>query len=169
MKNQSIDYTIARIMCYNGRSLSDIKRALDKIPPEEKFDLAVCNKDGKIIRLSVNDKNIKLNVVGIYPFKDDERYLELGETDVVVMKDKLKDEVPTLDDFRKLSTIILPLNALIERIGGILLSSNYHSVMDFGGVRRCYPYYTFDVTSKRVNASFEHGELKAKIRRFITA
>ena len=127
----------------------------------------MCNKDGKIVRLSVNDKNIKLNVVGIYPFKDDERYLELGETDVVVMKDKLTDEVPTLDDFRKLSFIILPLNTLIERIGGITVSNCYHTVMDFGGVRRCYPYYTFDVTTKKVNASFEHGELKAKIRRFI--
>ena len=167
MKNQSIDYTIARIMCYNGRSLSDIKRALDKIPPEEKFDLAVCNKDGKIVRLSVNDMNIKLNVIGIFPFKDDERYLELGETDAQVMKDNLKDEVPTLDDFRKLSSIVVPLNALIESIGGIPMTGCYHTVTDFGGVRRCYPYYTIDVISRRVNASFDHGELRAKIRRFI--
>ena len=90
MNNQSLDYTIARIMCHNGRSLSDIKKALDKIPPEEKFDLAVQKENGKIIRLPVNEKNIKLDVVGVFPFKDGERYLELGETDEVKMKDKLK-------------------------------------------------------------------------------
>ena len=167
MKNQSIDYTIARIMCYNGRSLSDIKRALDKIPAEEKFDLAVSNKDGRVVRLPVNDKNTKLNIVGIYPFKDDERYIELGETDVTMMKDKLKDEVPTLDDFRRLSYILVPLNTLIGHIGGLQLCGYYHTVMDFGGIRRCYPYYVFDVSSKKVDASFEHGALKAKIRRFI--
>ena len=166
MKGQSIDYTIARIMSFNGRSIFDIMKALDKIPPEEKFDFAVESK-GKISRMPVNDMNIKLNVVGIFPFKDDERYLELGETDVVVMKDKLKDEVPTLDDFRKLSFIILPLNTLIERIGGIPMTGCYHTVTDFGGVRRCYPYYTIDVISRMVNASFDHGELRAKIRRFI--
>lgn len=165
MNNTSICYSVARVMCYNGISLEDIVEALKKIPPEEKFDLAVRVKD-KVCRLPVNDANTKLDVVGVFPFKDDERYLELGETDEVTMKDKLQNEVPTMEDFAKLSSIRKPLNELLEHIGGLPLSGRYHTVQIFGDVRRCYPFYVFDVDTKRFDASFEHGELKAKLRRF---
>ena len=168
MNNSSICYSVARVMCYNGISLDDIAEALKKIPPDEKFDLAVRVKD-KVCRLPINDANTKLDVVGVFPFKDDERYLELGETDVVVMKESAKDEVPSLDDFRRLGSIISPLNKLIEHVGGIPLSGLYHTLMDYSGVRRCYPYYTIKMCQMagNVEASFERGELKAKIRRFI--
>lgn len=167
MNKSSICYSVARVMCYNGISLDDIAEALKKIPPEEKFDLAVRTKEGRIVRLPVNDANIKLDVVGVFPFKDDEGYLELGETDEVKMKDKLQNEVPTMEDFAKLSSIRKPLNELLEHIGGLPLSGRYHTVQVFGDVRRCYPFYVFDIDTKKFDASFEHGELKAKIRLFV--
>lgn len=169
MENKKKYYTgiLAQVMCRHGISVADITEALKNIPVEEQLDYAVM-KNGKILRVPVSDESANLDVRGVFPSKDSPKYLELGESDVVLMTKKAKEEVPSDEEFWELAKIIDPLNDAIVKAGGLPLTEWYHTVVDYGGVRNDYPHHIVEVKPGKLNfeASFE-GDLKAKIRRFI--
>ena len=113
-------------------------RALKQEPPEVQFDLAI-EQDGKIKRVSFSEENQKLKVVGIYPFKNDDRYLELHEHGPLKLNKRDRKFIPTTEDFRRFNSIFNELNKALKKLNGHTLNGEYHAAMKFGSVIRFYP------------------------------
>ena len=160
---------LAQVVCRHGMWAGDFIEELKKIPIEEQLDYAVL-KNGKVIRVQATDENARLNVIGVFPSKLDGRYLELRETDLVIMTKKAQDEVPSSNDFELFLSILEPLNKAITKAGGIPLEGKYHTVVVYGKVRNYYPYRIVDIAPEKMSYDFssEKKELKAKIRKFVT-
>lgn len=132
-------------MCSSGTSISDIEKTLSEIPVDKLFDLAVKNKQGTIRRVSFSaykavDRNM---VVGIYPFKNDERFLELEEKHHSVYniypwttrwgEEEIKD-IPNEHDFERINQILNPLNDALKNIAAKIYDDLY-VIRGFGGYK----------------------------------
>ena len=127
METQNAFKRVIELMCSSSISVPEIEKQLSAMPAERLFDLAVKDQKGYVRRVpaakiaSVN----RNDVIGIYPFKEDECFLELEERHHTVYNifpwtdiwgGKGNQDIPDEHAFKRINQVLAPLNIALKNI-----------------------------------------------------
>jgi len=132
MKKEEVLQEVIRLICENGLAMSDVERGLAIMPAKEKFDIAVKDERGYINRLpfALHSSVDRCNIVGIYPIKDCDHYIELAEEPYIHGGKIDRHKLPKERYMKRLSEIIKPLNNALAELGAPPMQGIYHARPD---------------------------------------
>ena len=125
---QEVLRQIAEMIAQNGVTLDEVTDAVNHLPILEQFDVAVV-KDGFNLRVPFSKRD-KMEVIGIFPFKDCDYYLNLSEinykTRAQASKEAKDNEaIPPIWFWQKVANISTSLNNALKQLDALPISGTY--------------------------------------------
>lgn len=146
MKKEEALQEVINLMCEHGLATSDVERGLAILPAKEKFDLAVKDEHGYINRLpfSLHSAIDREKIVGIYPLKNSDYYLELGEEAYIHGNKVERFKLPSEHYMDSLKGILRPLNAALLELGALEVKGIYHARLSNDASSHVIVYFKSD-------------------------